>query len=172
MWAAAGDLRPGERLSGTGGTPIRIVDRLAYRRTISAFNLTVADLHTYYVGGSAGSVLVHNDEPEDEVCDAAFQGAGHIYDEIKAGNSNHKIPGIGSAEEDIPKIEKYLDGVMKSPPGNAVRKGPQKGAEYWYDEGKQCLVYKRNEYSAGGRRMTPEEWTRLKEKLAKQEEDG
>ena len=170
-WTDARDLRPGDRLAGAGGTALRVVDRHAYRRTLTAYNLTVAGLHTYYVGGATGAVLVHNDEPDDDVCDAAFQGAGHIYDEIASGKANHKIPGIGSSEADIPKIERYLDDVMKTPPGYSVRSGPQKGAQYWYDESKGYLVYKKNEYSGGGRQMSPDEWKKFKEKLAKQENE-
>lgn len=52
-----------------------------------------------------------------------------------------------------------------------VRSGSQKGAKYWYDESKGYLVYKKNEYSGGGRQMSPDEWTKFKQKLTKQENE-
>lgn len=159
-WTDAGDLRPSDRLVAPGGGTTRVIGRHVYWRTQTAYNLTIADLHTYYVGSGATTALVHN-EPEDDVCDAAFDGAGHIYDEIKAGNKNHQIPGIGSTEADIPKIERYLDDVMKRPPNFVARGGPKQGQEFFYDEGKQYLVIKKNSYSATGRRMTPDEWKKF-----------
>ncbi|MEU6212364.1 polymorphic toxin-type HINT domain-containing protein [Streptomyces sp. NPDC047023] len=60
VWKEAGNLKPGERLRTADGATVD----LAVVRTYTAFNetydLTVADLHTYYVLAGATPVLVHN----------------------------------------------------------------------------------------------------------------
>lgn len=56
-WVAAGDLTPGDRLTGghTGVTGLR-----EWREHRTVYNLTVDGLHTYYVVAGAADVLVHN----------------------------------------------------------------------------------------------------------------
>jgi hypothetical protein len=55
-WTDAGDLRAGEQLSGQA--TVTAVDRYTGARFMH--NLTVADLHTYYVIAAGTPVLVHN----------------------------------------------------------------------------------------------------------------
>ncbi|WP_433650288.1 polymorphic toxin-type HINT domain-containing protein [Micromonospora zamorensis] len=63
-WTDAGDLRPGDALLGRGGpATVTAVQRYAGSRVMH--NLTVADLHTYYVIAGSTPVLVHN-------CDGAY----------------------------------------------------------------------------------------------------
>ncbi|MFF6993715.1 polymorphic toxin-type HINT domain-containing protein [Streptomyces sp. NPDC008313] len=60
-WLQATDLQPGEWLSTSAGTWVQIT---AVKRwsapTATVHNLTVSDLHTYYVLAGDASVLVHN----------------------------------------------------------------------------------------------------------------
>jgi pretoxin HINT domain-containing protein len=58
-WTDAGDLRPGDALLGRNGrATVTAVQRYTGRRIMH--NLTVADLHTYYVIAGGTPVLVHN----------------------------------------------------------------------------------------------------------------
>ncbi|WP_406862853.1 polymorphic toxin-type HINT domain-containing protein [Streptomyces sp. HUAS MG47] len=62
-WADAGEIEAGDLLRTPSGTrvPVLSVDRFTQRQT--THDLTVAGLHTYYVGVGLGSVLVHNTPP-------------------------------------------------------------------------------------------------------------
>ncbi len=64
-WVEAAQLRSGDRLLGTGGGWSEIVNVSSARSPFTAFNLTVADFHTYFVKGPSAndnvpSVWVHN----------------------------------------------------------------------------------------------------------------
>ncbi|MFD3942948.1 ricin-type beta-trefoil lectin domain protein [Streptomyces sp. NPDC058579] len=64
QWTDAKDLAPGEWLRTANGTPIKIaaLSRWTAQDT-TVYNLTVSDLHTYYVLAGATPVLVHNSTP-------------------------------------------------------------------------------------------------------------
>ncbi|RCV54337.1 hypothetical protein DEF23_03370 [Marinitenerispora sediminis] len=62
-WVDAIDLQPGTWLQTSAGTWVQV--SAVEARTVSdqaVYNLTVDDLHTYYVGVGGPDVLVHNDE--------------------------------------------------------------------------------------------------------------
>ncbi|MCX5009444.1 HINT domain-containing protein [Streptomyces sp. NBC_00555] len=59
-WKDAGELKPGTTLRTDDGTPVTVDRTRAYQTTNETYNLTVADLHTYYVLAGATPVLVHN----------------------------------------------------------------------------------------------------------------
>ncbi len=62
-WVDAADLEVGDRLltDDAGETRVQAVDLRSARATVH--NLTVADLHTYFVVAGSQAVLVHNAEP-------------------------------------------------------------------------------------------------------------
>ncbi|MES9543173.1 polymorphic toxin-type HINT domain-containing protein [Actinomadura sp. NPDC000600] len=66
-WTDAGDLRPGARLATARGGDALVVAVRPFTRVERVYNLTVADLHTYYVAAGPEDVLVHNScqKPED-----------------------------------------------------------------------------------------------------------
>ncbi|MGX4733668.1 RHS repeat-associated core domain-containing protein [Kitasatospora griseola] len=65
-WTDAKDLRPGEQLKAADGTQVRVVEVSNYRTDpTTAYNLTVSDLHTYYVLAGTTPVLVHNNNCGD-----------------------------------------------------------------------------------------------------------
>ncbi|WP_049649744.1 polymorphic toxin-type HINT domain-containing protein, partial [Kitasatospora sp. MY 5-36] len=71
QWIDAVDLRVGDELRDPAGRPQRI-EAVRHRSTLQpAYNLTVDDLHTYYVLAGGVPVLVHNDNawqvPDDFV---------------------------------------------------------------------------------------------------------
>jgi len=67
-------------------------------RTTTAYNLTVDDIHTYYVQVSDEPVLVHN------VCDKAWDIAHKSF-------GDHDIPGVSTLDE----LATYVDDVMLGP---------------------------------------------------------
>lgn len=59
-WVDATDLRPGDALSTPSGTVATVIGISRHTRVRRVHNLTVADLHTYYVAAGGAGVLVHN----------------------------------------------------------------------------------------------------------------
>lgn len=59
-WVDAGQLETGQWLQTSAGTWVQITALRAHEATTTVHNLTVEDLHTYYVLAGATPVLVHN----------------------------------------------------------------------------------------------------------------
>ncbi|MGW3398463.1 polymorphic toxin-type HINT domain-containing protein [Streptomyces hydrogenans] len=74
-WIDAGDLRPGMSLRTDGGSAVEVVSARTYLARAVTYNLTVSDLHTYYVLAGETPVLVHNSNcgvrPHDKARGAA-----------------------------------------------------------------------------------------------------
>ncbi|GJF32690.1 hypothetical protein KNE206_53900 [Kitasatospora sp. NE20-6] len=71
QWLDAAGLAPGDSLRTNGGSPVTVTKVNHWTGLQAAFNLTVRDLHTYYVLAGATPVLVHNDNgwqvPDDYI---------------------------------------------------------------------------------------------------------
>ncbi|OKI16031.1 hypothetical protein A6A25_41315 [Saccharothrix sp. CB00851] len=75
-----GDLDPGDRLTSVGGTSPEVVDVDRYSRVEPVYDLTIEDVHTYYVLASATSVLVHNCNKKQGIYEFEDQlNPGKIY---------------------------------------------------------------------------------------------
>jgi filamentous hemagglutinin len=61
-WVEAADLRRGEHLLDADGTPVAVDAVLDLAKVTWVYNITVAGLHTYYVG--ADPMLAHNASPK------------------------------------------------------------------------------------------------------------
>ncbi|MFD3328696.1 polymorphic toxin-type HINT domain-containing protein [Streptomyces sp. NPDC058701] len=59
-WADATKLQPGQWLETSAGTKVQITAVRRHTQQQRVHNLTVDDLHTYYVGAGAAGVLTHN----------------------------------------------------------------------------------------------------------------
>ncbi|MEG8281212.1 RHS repeat-associated core domain-containing protein [Streptomyces sp. AHA2] len=59
-WAEAGDLKVGQWLRTSAGTRVQIASVGHRTQSVSVYNLTVDDLHTYHVLAGETPVLVHN----------------------------------------------------------------------------------------------------------------
>ncbi|MFE6103913.1 polymorphic toxin-type HINT domain-containing protein [Streptomyces laurentii] len=59
-WVEAGQLKPGMTLRTDHGTEVAITANRPYAQHVRTYNLTVEDLHTYYVLAGNTPVLVHN----------------------------------------------------------------------------------------------------------------
>ncbi|MEU4910658.1 polymorphic toxin-type HINT domain-containing protein [Streptomyces fradiae] len=89
-WVDAGDLTPGTTLRTSHGDQVEIKSVRVYNKEQDTYNLTVADVHTYYVLAGATPVLVHNSNcPTGKLSDRLPQGMSrhfvNAYDDIRAG---------------------------------------------------------------------------------------
>jgi RHS repeat-associated protein len=81
-WTPAGVLRPGDRLSTPDGTAT-VVHVRSFRGARHMLNLTIADVHTYYVLAGNTPVLVHNlGGPSGPAAGAA--GTQMLIDDLQA----------------------------------------------------------------------------------------
>jgi hypothetical protein len=62
-WVKARDLTPGATLLSTNGATIGVQTNRAFDQHTRTYNLTVDDVHTYYVVAGETPVLVHNASP-------------------------------------------------------------------------------------------------------------
>ncbi|MFD0026247.1 polymorphic toxin-type HINT domain-containing protein [Streptomyces sp. NPDC058382] len=60
QWVEAGDLKAGQWLQTSAGTWVQVTAVKHRNESTAVYNLTVDDLHTYYVLAGATPVLVHN----------------------------------------------------------------------------------------------------------------
>ncbi|MFG2552990.1 polymorphic toxin-type HINT domain-containing protein [Streptomyces sp. NPDC048581] len=109
-WIAAGALTPGMTLRTDEGDSVVVTGNRAYDDKVRTYNLTVADLHTYYVLAGNTPVLVHNSggewcTPEERIEDAADIGNGHA-------GSKHAGDFPGHSPKDIGDLAR---GVMQNP---------------------------------------------------------
>ncbi|MFI1163382.1 polymorphic toxin-type HINT domain-containing protein [Streptomyces sp. NPDC020801] len=62
-WVKAGNLRAGATLRTVDGSTVTVRHNRSFEGTARTYNLTIADLHTYYVLAGQTPVLVHNSGP-------------------------------------------------------------------------------------------------------------
>lgn len=63
-WRDAADLTAGDTLRTPKGEPVRITDTRHWTTLQSAYNLTISNVHTYYVLADGTPVLVHNSDAD------------------------------------------------------------------------------------------------------------
>ncbi|MFF4299679.1 polymorphic toxin-type HINT domain-containing protein [Streptomyces vinaceus] len=92
-WVDATDLQPGQWLQSSAGTYVQITTIKRHTAQATVHNLTVADLHTYYVLAGATPVLVHNCGGTATV----HYDGGHASIEVKSGGETlhtHQVGGL------------------------------------------------------------------------------
>ncbi|WP_234581611.1 polymorphic toxin-type HINT domain-containing protein [Micromonospora sp. MH99] len=85
-WIDAADVQVGEALRALGGTAITVQAVRSYAGLEAMHDLTVADIHTYYVVAGATPVLVHN-------CGVGRDLLGNDADHILEGHAWPGLPG-------------------------------------------------------------------------------
>ncbi|WP_274561708.1 Hint domain-containing protein [Streptomyces spiramyceticus] len=65
-WADAGDIRPGAKLRTPEGAGLPVTAVAQHTRRQTTYDLTVAGIHTYYVGIGSQNALVHNNDCVDQ----------------------------------------------------------------------------------------------------------
>ncbi|MFD7491898.1 DddA-like double-stranded DNA deaminase toxin [Streptomyces sp. NPDC059832] len=68
-WIDAGDIKPGTQLRTSDNHSVEVVATRHYKKQQRTYDLTVNDIHTYYVLAGATPVLVHNCNPLDGIAD-------------------------------------------------------------------------------------------------------
>ncbi|MEU9197547.1 polymorphic toxin-type HINT domain-containing protein [Streptomyces hundungensis] len=91
-WLAAKDLKHGTTLLSDDGSVVTVEGNRAFSEHARTYNLTVEDLHTYYVLAGSTPVLVHNSGPNcgvplggkngDHLGGEDFHGSEYSLDEI------------------------------------------------------------------------------------------
>src|SRR5688572_25573435 len=74
-WTHADDLGFLDYLRSSTGERVLVIATSTSNASLKVYNLTVGDLHTYYVLAGSTPVLVHND-----ACDVDVEGIGHAKD--------------------------------------------------------------------------------------------
>lgn len=78
-WVEAGKLQPGMWLRTSAGTHVQITAIKKWTATQKVHNLTVADIHTYYVVAGDQAILVHNEDPVEKWLSCDADAIGHWY---------------------------------------------------------------------------------------------
>ncbi|KXK62150.1 hypothetical protein AWW66_09940 [Micromonospora rosaria] len=68
-WLGAAHLKSGDELQGLDGARATVIEIVAYDAIAAVHNLTVDDIHTYYVRVGNFDVLVHNTGGSDDICE-------------------------------------------------------------------------------------------------------
>ncbi|MFJ7997949.1 polymorphic toxin-type HINT domain-containing protein [Streptomyces sp. NPDC096310] len=88
-WLDAGDLEAGMTLLTDDGTTVIVTGNRAFEQRARTYNLTVADIHTYYVLAGATPVLVHNSNCPNWAANSV-KTWGHTFKTHGAGAKNTK----------------------------------------------------------------------------------
>ncbi|MFD9286642.1 Hint domain-containing protein, partial [Streptomyces mirabilis] len=124
QWVEAHDLTPGTTLLSTNGTTVSVKANRAFDQHTRTYNLTVDDLHTYYVLAGNTPVLVHNTQCDPPFLDAA--GENYVRSKhIPGGAKADATKGLFNKDVDLYRLS---DDAAKFEPklqdnGNYVRVG-------------------------------------------------
>jgi hypothetical protein len=148
QWQRADQLDRGDQLlaPNSADTTVRGL-RPDTRHTATAYNLTIADIRTYYVLAGNTPVLVHNTCPE--VDPVAQRIADHANGEALRpdGDGTHFVRGV--SEEALPY---YVDGVINRKVPNVRERYLDRGRVGYWDPDKRAVVI---EDGDGGTVFTP-----------------
>ena len=92
-WIKEEDLKAGSRLFAENGAEPTVQSVTVKQEPLQAYNLTVADWHTYFVTGDKAEkegVWVHNDCPYGNLSDNKFVGEGKNLHQLKRKQSSKK----------------------------------------------------------------------------------
>ncbi|MFE6555712.1 RHS repeat-associated core domain-containing protein [Streptomyces sp. NPDC057746] len=151
-WTDAHDLTPGTKLLRSDGTTVTVTLVHNFHRHGITYDLTVGNLHTYYVLAGTTPVLVHNcgeyDSEAEGLTDAAYEGlrsshgdqvadgvdyqVGRMHDG-SASAADHVIPGIG---HDPAALADYFRGWQ----GKMTHNDVVRGSRVAFDDVRNVLV--------------------------------
>ncbi|MFJ5100798.1 polymorphic toxin-type HINT domain-containing protein [Streptomyces sp. NPDC088554] len=92
-WTDATNLHPGQLLRTSTGTHIQITAVKRWTQHATVHNLTVADIHTYYVMAGATPVLVHNATPGQK-CDLTLGAGPNAREGVGLENGDIEADGV------------------------------------------------------------------------------
>lgn len=93
QWTPAHALRVGERVQTGNGATVSITGVRDYTATMVTYNLTISQLHTYYVDAGTAPVLVHNCGEGAKSADGVAEGIGEArtYVDLTKGGSIRNV---------------------------------------------------------------------------------
>ncbi|WP_432171827.1 polymorphic toxin-type HINT domain-containing protein [Streptomyces sp. 1222.5] len=97
-WVPAGELAPGMTLRTEKGETVIVTGNRAFARHARTYNLTVDELHTYYVLAGATPVLVHNTGGGGHMCDitaTAPDGSTRVGVKLESGDMTPEEAALG-----------------------------------------------------------------------------
>jgi RHS repeat-associated protein len=113
-WADAGDLVPGELLRTAAGTYVQLGAVHAYRGEDKTYDLTVDDVHTYYVLAGSTSLLVHNCGYEAEAV-AAQKRAADLESQRGWSGGTTTVIGVRNVDTGVITERIAINGKGKMP---------------------------------------------------------
>jgi hypothetical protein len=131
-WINAGDLELGHLLRTAHGVPATLVASRTYAGTKWMHNLTIADIHTFYIIAGTTPILVHNTDAEDvcsigryaaESIPARSQGRAWTRAEIRLNNRNGDYFGCHTCGALTPGTKRGTWIKNHWPPSEWVSKG-------------------------------------------------
>ncbi|MFH8475920.1 DddA-like double-stranded DNA deaminase toxin [Streptomyces sp. NPDC018000] len=97
QWIRAGDLQVGQWLRTSAGTHVQITALSHYTKRQRTHDLTIRDIHAYYVLAGATPVLVHNCNPLDGIADD-LAGSKITTGQVVDDAGNRVGPPVSSGE--------------------------------------------------------------------------
>jgi Pretoxin HINT domain len=140
-WVLAKSLHNGDQLREPDGTTASVVKLTQRPGHQNMLDLTVDQLHDFYVLAGDTSVLVHNAGGMDGCSDAAYQGVLHIREEIAAEGPGGTHGWAANMSDNA--LADYLDGFSTGHAGQAL----EKGGVGWYDPERGVAIFQRSEHS-------------------------
>jgi len=117
----AGKLHAGDKIETSNGAFITIAGLTTYSADVTAYNLQIGTIHTYYAG--ATPVLVHNSCGERQV-DAFLERTGKVH-----GN----LPSVGELSQYNREELEILRGQLSASIQTRIAKTVQLGADYGHN---------------------------------------
>jgi hypothetical protein len=99
-WTRADHLREGDHLTPANGTDVHVTAVRSFSQPNHRFNLTVNDLHTYYVLAGTTPVLVHNCGTGKGPAADNYRGR---YNADQAANGKPRLPADYDAHHAVPQ---------------------------------------------------------------------
>lgn len=119
-WVRADRLTAGTTLRTVDGTTVTVRDNRSFEKTARTYNLTVADLHTYYVLAGRTPVLVHNSNCpkfiDGEIWGETFETGGHKIDlmaEVRASGDTLHLDDLSVFPQGTSGLERAPVGIDK-----------------------------------------------------------
>jgi RHS repeat-associated protein len=95
-FAWASTLKAGDKLAEPGGRLVAVSKTRDYRENLTAWNLAISGIHTYYVLAGQTAVLVHNDCPPGDDAGSASQSGDQASSGDASASGPTKPDGIGN----------------------------------------------------------------------------
>ncbi|NEC87993.1 polymorphic toxin-type HINT domain-containing protein [Streptomyces sp. SID12501] len=125
-WVEAGRLTPGHTLKGADNSQVTLTRVVSRPGTADMYNLTVADLHTYYVLAGQTPVLVHNSSCEGPILTKAQ--SNQVIERLGYKVTNNNSAGRGAAKiwqnKKAPASERFVTQDMTGHGGGLFKAGP------------------------------------------------